>query len=251
MVLGPLVTAFGFLTRLPVPAADGSLAGAIRWFPLVGAVVGAIVGATLIGAAALVDAPLAGAVAVTAGIVVTGALHEDGLGDTADGFGGGWTVADRLEIMADPRQGTYGVAAIGSLLLIRAAALGGLASDGWVAVVVIAAVHLQARNLAGLALAAARPARPGGLADVARTGVRSGRLVAAGWTVVAIGMLVLGGGPLAAVAVVGTGAIAAGAVIAVAYRAIGGVTGDVLGAVEQVAEATGLVAAVAILDAAL
>jgi adenosylcobinamide-GDP ribazoletransferase len=96
----------------------------MRAFPAAGLVVGAIIGAVLVlvtwlGAPAAVAAPIA----VAAGLLVTGALHEDGLADTADGFGGGATAERKLEIMRDSRIGTYGVLALIAGLALKAVAI--------------------------------------------------------------------------------------------------------------------------------
>ena len=89
---GPLA-ALQFLTRIPVRLRSApSLAAAVVWFPTVGALIGAAVGGVGAGAWHLVPAPVAGALAVVVGLLITGAFHEDGLGDIADAFGGGTTV---------------------------------------------------------------------------------------------------------------------------------------------------------------
>ena len=72
---------------------------------------------------------VAAALGVTAGLLATGAMHEDGLADTVDGFGGGHTVERRLEIMADSRTGAYGVAALVMILVIRTLVLGEMLGD--------------------------------------------------------------------------------------------------------------------------
>jgi adenosylcobinamide-GDP ribazoletransferase len=239
--LEPWWTAVAFLTRVPVPAgrARGApVARSLVWFPLVGALVGSVVGAVQAVAAPAVNPLAAAALAVTVGALITGGFHEDGLGDTADGFGGGWNPEQRLTIMDDPRQGAYGVLAICCSVAIRVAALSSL--TGWAAVTSAAAVHLLARTWAVAALALAPPARPGGLAGAARdpAGRRGLMLALAGWCALALATL----GPLAFAVTVAAGLAATGAVVALAQRKIGGVTGDVLGAVEQGAEALGLVA---------
>ena len=111
-----LGTGLAFLTRLPVRCAlggEGSLARAAWAFPIVGALVGAF-GALAFWGAALVGLHpfVAGVLAVAATLLVTGALHEDGLADTADGFGAGGSRERKLEIMRDSRIGTYGVVAL-------------------------------------------------------------------------------------------------------------------------------------------
>ena len=105
-----MLTAVGFLTRLPVPAARSApdLSRAAFFFPLVGALVGGIAAATR----ALADQALpplpATLLAVTAALIVTGALHEDGLADVADALGAHTTRERRLEILKDPRVGAFG-----------------------------------------------------------------------------------------------------------------------------------------------
>eukprot|EP01036_Dinobryon_divergens_P001291 gene1291-1683_t len=126
--IGPLA-ALQFLTRLPVRLRRApDMAAMVVWFPLAGAVIGALAGG--VGALAFQwTAPLvAGALAVTVGLLVTGAFHEDGLGDIADAFGGGYTVERRLEIMKDSRHGTYGVAAMSASIVVRVVALGSMPS---------------------------------------------------------------------------------------------------------------------------
>jgi adenosylcobinamide-GDP ribazoletransferase len=154
-----------FLTRLPLRL-EGEVsaletARACRLYPLVGALLG-LAGAAIYALAALALPPLPAALlAVAAGVLLTGALHEDALGDVADGFGGGWDPARRLEIMRDPRQGTYGVAAIALSLLLRASALAAIApSAAWIALPAIGAL-----SRAGMVwmIAARPPARSDGV----------------------------------------------------------------------------------------
>jgi adenosylcobinamide-GDP ribazoletransferase len=233
--------ALGFLTRLPV-GAPGCLAAAAWAFPAVGVVVGLIAALAHQAALWLSLPPLAAAVlAVTAGLLATGALHEDGLADLADGFGGGRDRAAKLAIMRDSRIGSFGVLALVLSVLLRVAALAALPSPGWVAAALVAGHALSRAPLPavmllpparadGLAVAAGRPA-PGGAAAAALIGLAAGLL--------ALGLA----GGLAAAAVA---ALAALAVAMLARRQIGGHTGDVLGAVQQVAEAGVLLAAAAV-----
>lgn len=243
-----IVTAYAFLTRIPLPdtgADQTRVRAAALWFPLVGLTVGATVGLVQAGLASVTDPLVAAAVAVAVGVAITGGFHEDGLADTADGFGGGWTVERRLEIMSDSLLGTYGVLAIGCVLLIRMAAVSTL--DGLDAVALVATAHLLARTAAVVVMGLARQARPGGLADrSAATGRGRLALATAAW-LTAAGVIV---GPTdLAVLVAATVAVSA-ATTTLAYRKIGGVTGDVLGAVEQLVEAATLVTASALVAAA-
>jgi adenosylcobinamide-GDP ribazoletransferase len=226
-----------FLTRVPVRRAGAAdTATIVAWFPVVGALVGALVGGVAAGLGELVPTAVAAVVAVLLGVLVTGAFHEDGLADMADAVAGGWTVERRLEILRDPRHGSYGVAALcGSIVLrvVAVASLGPAAAFGG-----LVAAHALSRGAAVVTMGVVPVARPDGLgAEFARS-VPPRRAVAAGVVAVALGALATGwwAGPLAAAA-----ALAAVAVALLARRAFGGITGDVLGAVEQVAECLVLV----------
>jgi adenosylcobinamide-GDP ribazoletransferase len=231
-----------FLTRVPVrqsTAADA--ASIVVWFPVVGALVGAVVGGVVAGLGELVPASVAAAVGVLVGMLVTGAFHEDGLADTADAVAGGWTVERRLEILKDPRHGSYGVAALCGSIVLRVAAVAALGPAAAFAGLV--AAHALGRGAAVATMGLVPVARPDGLgAEFARS-VRPARAAAGAAVAVAIGALATGWwvAPLAVVA-----AAAAVIVTVVARRAFGGITGDILGAIEQVAEALVLVAVTAL-----
>ena len=238
-MIGSVRVAFSFLTRLPAGRSTDSVDDVSRsavWFPLVGAVVGAVVGGVYVGLSQLADPLVSAAVAVTAGVMLTGGFHEDGLGDIADGFGGGWDSQQRLQIMKDSRLGTYGVLAIGCSLLIRVSALS--AMSGRDALLVAIGAHLLARNWALVTLGFAPPAGASGLAALTRPGAkRAVAAVGTGWLVVALVVL----GPERGAVMAGAGAVATVATVWLAKRKIGGVTGDVLGAIEQVAETSAFV----------
>ena len=118
--------ALGYYTRLPPPF---SLHGPVdltevsRYFPLVGWLVGGGSGLVAWGTSGLFGGPVAILLGLIAGLLLTGALHEDGFADTCDGFGGGWTPQGILDIMKDSRLGTYGVVGITMLMLLKAACL--------------------------------------------------------------------------------------------------------------------------------
>src|SRR5215472_9830092 len=125
--IGDFRLALGFLTRFPVGDAVGELAPASWAFPLAGVLVGAFAGliywiAMRIG----LSAPLAGALAVAGGVLATGALHEDGLADFADGLGVRGGPAERLAAMRASGIGSYGVLALILGLLLRVLALAAL-----------------------------------------------------------------------------------------------------------------------------
>ena len=233
----PFLGAVQFLTRFPIRlshAVDHS--ATIPWFPIVGALIGAVGGGIAVGLGELVPPAVAGAVAVAAVLLLTGAFHEDGLADTADAFGGGTTPERRLEILKDPRHGTYGVAALAASITLRIVCVASIAAPGALFAGFVAS---HALGRAGAVAAMAAPsAREDGLgAGAARSfqpwPVGVGITVSAGIVTLATGWWVL---PLCAAAIVG-----AGAVVALSLRRIGGVTGDVLGAIEQVAECAVLV----------
>lgn len=237
--------ALAFLTRLPLPPLGvlpaGSLARAMRVFPLVGVVVGAIGAVAFALAHMLLPAALAGLIALTVTIAITGALHEDGLADIADGFGGGADKAAKLAIMKDSRIGTFGVVAVALALLLRAGALASLAGPSLVAGALVAA-HALARAAIPAVLQALPPARTDGLgANAGRpTAADAGMAVTLALVIAAVALPV----QTALAAALGA-AIGALAVAILAWRQIGGQTGDVLGAVEQAAETLALLAAVA------
>jgi adenosylcobinamide-GDP ribazoletransferase len=229
-------TAVAFLTRLPMPHPDGAMPGnfvrAHRMFSLVGALIGLAIGLVCLAlrAAGLPDLAAA-ALALGAGALLTGALHEDGLADVADGFGGGRDTASKLEIMRDSRLGTYGALI---LLVGFAAKLSALAAipDSYVVTSLIAA-HALGRGILP-AMAMNLPyARKDGLARNAgqpEAGVVVTSLVIA----FVIALLALSWANAFWAALV-CGIVAVG-MSWIALRQIGGQTGDVLGAAEQVAE---------------
>lgn len=228
-----LLAALQFLTRVPIRLRrEPSLEKSVAWFPVAGAIIGAAVGGVAAGLWFVVPAPVAAAVAITFGLLVTGAFHEDGLGDIADAFGGGWTVERRLEILKDSRHGTYGVAAICASIVVRVIALGSLTGP-WAMFTAVVAAHTMGRVAAVAMAGTMRLATHSGLgADYGRgtTPLRAAVGSAAGIaiTVAAVGWWALPLVGAAVAAVLGTGLLA--------RRKIGGISGDVLGATEQVAE---------------
>ena len=235
-----LPAALQFLTRVPIRLRrEPSLERTVAWFPVAGALIGAAVGGAAAGMWHVTPPLVAAAVAVTCGLLVTGAFHEDGLGDIADAFGGGWTVERRLEILKDPRHGTYGVTAICASVVVRMLALGSLPGPAAMFAAAVAA-HTMARVAAVGMAGSMRLATHSGLgADYGRgtTPARAvvGCTVGIAITALATGWWVAAFAVAALVAVVATGALA--------VRKIGGISGDVLGAAEQVTECLCLVIA--------
>src|SRR5580704_12617238 len=122
-----VLTALQFLTRVPVgsfPYDPEALSRAVLWFPLVGGFVGAAAAGVHWAVARAVSAPIAALATLIFLVLITGAFHEDGLADTADGLGGGWNRQQSLEIMRDSRIGTYGAIALILSLFARWLLLG-------------------------------------------------------------------------------------------------------------------------------
>lgn len=227
--------ALSFLTSVGGAAAPSP--SALAWFPVVGAVLGLVLGGVWWLADRLWAAPVAAAVVVAADLALTGMLHFDGLVDAADGLLPPLERSRRLEVMADPSAGAFGVGVGVVVLLLRWASLAALAPAPWL----LAALWCTSRLAMAVVATTAPYARPGGLAGAflepgGRTRPAAGALLA--------GVLVAlaGGDGVAGVVVL---VVFAGAVVALAARRLGGFTGDVLGAVAVVGETAGLLAAAA------
>lgn len=228
---------FLLLTRIPVGQVRGqvpSMAASAWSWPLVGLAVGGI-SALMYWLALGSGLPpvLAAVLAVLTGVMTTGALHEDGLADLADGFGGGRDRVRVLKIMRDSRIGSYGALALGFSLLIRVLALTSLdpCTGVW------ALIGLAAASRAGmpLALALMPSARSDGLGHAASGVSRCAWLVA-----MALGFTALLPMGLSAALIAAAGMAAASAAVGLwAKVRIGGQTGDVLGAMSQIGELTG------------
>lgn len=239
------LVALRFLTRVPLPFVRTldlpPLAQAMRFFPLAGALIGAFCGAVLIAANMLgIPSLLAAAIALAAGTLVTGALHEDGLADVADGFGGGRTREDRLDIMRDSRIGTYGTIALLLTYISRAAIYETLSGAHPLTIIaLLASSGAFSRALVVDLLWATRPARSDGLSVFAgRPSKRSAlfSLITGGLgAAIAIGLEL--SPEIAALSIVAAGIMLA-LMRAIAMRQIGGQTGDVCGAVQVLTELT-------------
>ena len=239
-----LAVATSFLTRFPWAGSreigPGDLTRASRCYGWVGAGVGFWIGACFVLARTLFAPLLAATLAIGAGILATGAMHEDALGDVADGFGGGLTRERKLEIMKDSRQGSYGVLAMVVSLLLRIQALAWMPLR--LAMPALIAVHAFSRTGMVWMLWRLPSARSGGMAaSVGRVSAADVAWATAGGLLLAILAL----GPGAVVPVVAT-LLGAFAVSWLALENIDGVTGDVLGTAQQVAEIGGLLALVSV-----
>jgi adenosylcobinamide-GDP ribazoletransferase len=224
-----------FFTRLPLPIfdfRDRKLADAIWAAPWAGLAVAGIGALTYVIAAWLgLAAGPAAALALAAMVLATGALHEDGLSDVADGFGGGRDRERKLEIMRDSRIGAYGAAALALSLLIRWSALAEI-RDGWSVLAALVAAHGASRGLLGAFMHILPPARSDGLSAGAGSVSRQTAMVGAVLGALALLPLGLSGFVSAAILLV----LVLVAFVALCRRQIGGQTGDTAGALQQFAE---------------
>ncbi|TPL74884.1 adenosylcobinamide-GDP ribazoletransferase [Mesorhizobium sp. B2-3-15] len=245
-VLDDIALCLLFFTRLPLPVFDfrgRNLAAAIWAAPIAGLVVG-LIGAIVFATAerfGLAIGPAA-ALALVATVVTTGCLHEDGLSDVADGFGGGKSRGRKLEIMRDSRIGAYGAMALALSLLIRWSALSQVVEPTQ-ALFALVAAHAASRGVLGAFMHLLPPARSDGLS--AGAGTVSLETAIAGAVLGAIPLLLLGlGGAIAALILLG---LFFAAFHALCLNQIEGQTGDTVGALQQLSEiAVLLVASVAL-----
>lgn len=230
--------AFALLTRLPLPHVDFDTGGSrpaahAAWaYPLVGLAVGGIVLAVALVLDTLgASSAVAAGFAVLAGVLTTGAMHEDGLADCADGFWGGWTVERRLEIMKDSQTGAYGVLALLLIVGLKWALIIQLIESGALAGAVLAAAVVS-RAVMVWVMGTLPHARATGLAQ--QTGQPRGQTVIAALaiglcvTVLAVGHVVFLVAALAGLTGLG--------LMRLARTKIGGQTGDVLGGTQQIVE---------------
>lgn len=213
-------------------AAPGPIGRAVRAFPVVGAAIGLAAGlAYAILSAIGLPSAVAAIVALAVGALVTGALHEDGLADTADGFGGGQSREQKLELMRDSRIGAYGVLA---LLLALGAKLGALIDLEGIGVVLAGLVCAGAASRAMMPplMRWLEPARPDGLGASAGRPPADAVLTGLGLALV-LALILLSWPGLVAFLIAALGALG---MAHLARRQIGGQTGDVLGATQQIAD---------------
>jgi adenosylcobinamide-GDP ribazoletransferase len=235
-----VIAAIAFLT--PLGGARAPDRNTFDWFPVVGALIGAAVGLVWWGANELWTPLVAATVAVAADVALTGALHVDGLADTADGVLPHLDRDRRLAVMAEPDVGAFGVTAVVVTLGLRVALLASLPAD----VALTAALWCGSRTLMAVVARSVPYARPEGGLAAAFLG-RSPLSVAVVGTVLAAVLAVFATEVGTAHALAGLAALAAAGtgVVALARRRLGGFTGDVLGAAGLVGETIGLLLAAA------
>jgi adenosylcobinamide-GDP ribazoletransferase len=226
--------ALAFLTPLPVGRAAPN-GRTLAWFPLAGAVIGALVSASWWGAAELFRHLVTGAIVVAVDLLLTGALHVDGLADTADGLLPPLDSAERRKaVMRTPEVGAFGVAAVVAVLLLRWSAFATVDPDA------AAVIALWAASRGAMAVALIAVPYVGGGLGSAFLGARWGPVL--GWSLLLpVSSAFLADDPVAVLAALGGLAVVAVGVVALARRRLGGVTGDVAGAAGLLAETVGLV----------
>jgi adenosylcobinamide-GDP ribazoletransferase len=238
---GDILIALALLTRLPVrfELSGARAPSAAAWaYPLVGLVVGGI--ALLVGwlfQSLGTAAPITAFFVLLSMIITTGAMHEDGLADCADGFWGGWDVARRLEIMKDSQVGTYGVIALVMSLLVRWYVLTMLIDKGALVGAVLVSAVMSRAAMVGV-MHRLSNARRSGLS--AQTGRPAGfpTLVALAFALIAA----ISAPEVSFVWLILAASLVTLALGALAQNKIGGQTGDVLGATQQVVEIAVLIA---------
>jgi adenosylcobinamide-GDP ribazoletransferase len=231
----PLLAAVAFLTRIPVGGASFEIGAGAALFPVVGAGVGAAAGGTAYGLARVVPPLVAAGAALAVGVLLTGALHLDGLADTADALG----VRSReaaLAIMRDHAIGTYGTVALVLDLLVKGGALAALAGRSDVVLEALAAGALSRAVpvVLGLVLPDLREEGAGAMFRVSPSAAAVAVVLAAALAVPAGALLI---------------AVAAAAALVLGVwlrRWLGGRTGDTLGAATELVETVVLAAAAAL-----
>jgi len=231
-----LTAAIGCLTILPfgprghVQPAD--LGGSLAWFPLVGLLIGAVLASANVFASRLFSPLVVGACILFVWVILTGALHLDGVGDVADGLYGGRTREARLRIMKDPHIGAIGVVTVAVLLILKFALVSSLPSAtmdrtllltpclGRYMMVLLASTLPYARTGEGTAAAFVRYATPRALIGATAVAVPAASLLLGVRGVVLFGVAFLGSLIMRRVFL----------------RTLGGITGDALGATGEVSE---------------
>lgn len=235
--LGDIKTAFALLTRLPIKASFERTAEATWAFPIVGAFIGMVV----LAVALLADwiglgLGVAAGLAIASGVILTGALHEDGLADSADGLWGGWEPLHRLKIMRDSHIGTYGVLALVLVMLMRFSAISTVMNHFQLGAFIAAA--MLSRASIPFVMTLLPHARTDGLS--VKTGRPGGATAAVGAAIaIALSFLCIGFVPtIFAACACGLMILA---VMKIAKAKIGGQTGDILGATQVLCELTVLI----------
>lgn len=242
-----LKIAFSLLTRIPInndPSITETRLAIASWaFPLVGAILGLIIGILSFILLSIGTPPYMVAIVALAGLIIlTGGMHEDGLADCADGFGGGYDKKRRLEIMKDSHIGSFGAIALILFLSGRVYAVDSLFEGPYFCALI--AIGAISRLPMVYALWLMPNARGSGLSSTVGKAPEKSLIIALLMTMI-ISFLCLG---ISGFVVFGWAMVFAGIMAWIAYKMIGGQTGDVLGALQQWAELAALGAALTLLN---
>ncbi|NLF29710.1 MAG: adenosylcobinamide-GDP ribazoletransferase [Planctomycetes bacterium] len=241
-------TALRFFTRLPVPGGiehtARRFAAAVRYYPVVGLILGAILAAAWVGLAHLFPQPVAAVLIVALAALLTGALHEDGFADLCDGLGAGGDKARTLAVMRDSRTGAFGALGLVLLVGLKLAALASMAPERVPMALLV--VHGLSRLAPLLAVVASRPADDGGLGKSIEGEDRRVRITfIAVYVVFFSGLVWTMDGASGVLAVAVTFGLLHLATRFLYERRLGGYTGDCLGALQQVGEVSVLLGVLA------
>ena len=232
-----LPLALTFLTKLPWPwrgpADETALARSMFWFPWVGAVLGLIFWGAWAGLHRALPAPAAAAVLLTLTVWVTGGLHLDGLADTADGLGGGRTPEEALAIMKDSRVGAFGVISLILGLVLKFSLLLSLATQTSGTRALLLFPIISRWSMVLLAYLSPYARAEGGLGQAMTLGVTPRVLLGAGLSAGGLSLLILGA-PGLVLFIIAAALIWLGSLYC--QRRLGGITGDILGATNEVIE---------------
>lgn len=244
---GRLLAALQFFQRLALPQAlvrcidaEAGLGGSAHWFPVAGTIIALPPALVLLGTGQILPAPIAAALAIVTGLWLTGALHEDGLADCADGLGGGATRSRALEIMRDSAIGTFGACALIASVGLRWLALSLIADlTLFAAAAALLAAHTVSRGAITTALAFSNYARSKGTGSLVADGIGVPQWIVTITISILLCVLFAGwAGALSAIAAL----IAAALFLRHFVSRIGGYTGDALGAMQQITEIACLLA---------
>ena len=245
--MSAFLSALRLMTVLPVGRGDATRgnaeANSPAFFPLVGLLIGLVSAAVFVGLGEFLPVSVAAALAIAVAVALSGGLHIDGLGDTADGLFGGRTRERKLEIMSDSRVGAFGVTAIVLMLVAKWAVVSELdPGSHWSLLVVVA---VSSRGVASLAVAAFPYARS--------QGIGSHYSGAALWVVPMAALLslplVLVFGSLISFIAVGAAVLVGLGIAFYSLRSIGGLTGDVYGAIIEMSELAALLTLLGLVEA--
>jgi adenosylcobinamide-GDP ribazoletransferase len=243
-IMRDTMRSLGFLSRLPIPAKwfvddDGSMSNTCRTFPIAGAITTLPAIIVLFAASFLQLPPLLGALLAISAIIITcGALHEDGIADVADGFFGGKSRDQRLEIMKDSRIGTYGAVALFLTLAIRTVAIAAILQENtFAAALALIASAAISRGALIWHWSELESARPGGVSDRVGSPSRDAAMFALS-SALAIGLIcaLLSRGITPAIFAFALSCLITSMFKRLTATKIGGQTGDTLGASAILAE---------------